>query len=149
MVKPSESQQLRARSRIRAIVEMRNDGNTVVRPGQLPRYVFSHKRGIIAGQVGIKTVEGNVTDVRDIYSEVPKYNLGFADTFGFPKVKRTEGKTKASAKLRIGKLLGYKGSETNIIRSVNRVIMRNRQSPQARNLRSVEQVNKIDNSFHY
>ena len=147
MARPSENQQLRARARIRSIIEMRPDG--VVAPGDLPRYVFAHKRGIIAGLVAIESVEGAITEVRDIYSEVPRYGLGFANTFGFPKRPRGSGQSRESAKLRVGRLLGYKGRRKNIIRSVNRLIMRDRSSKQARNLRSTDQVQRVDRSFNY
>ena len=60
---------------------------------------------------------------------------------------RPSGRTKSQEKLRIGKLLGYKGKDSNIIRSVDRLITTDRKSPSARNLRSKEQVKKIDSSF--
>ena len=60
---------------------------------------------------------------------------------------RPSGRTKSQEKLRIGKLLGYKGKDSNIIRSVDRIITTDRKSPSARNLRSKEQVKKIDRSF--
>ncbi len=60
---------------------------------------------------------------------------------------RPSGRTKDKEKLRIGKLLGYKGKDSNIIRSVDRIITTNRNSPSARNLRNKEQVKKIDRSF--
>ena len=60
---------------------------------------------------------------------------------------RPSGRTKGKEKLRIGKLLGYKGKDSNIIRSVDRIITTNRNSPSARNLRNKEQVKKIDSSF--
>jgi len=60
---------------------------------------------------------------------------------------RPSGRTKSKEKLRIGKLLGYKGKDSNIIRSVDRIITTDRNSPSARNLRSKEQVKKIDRSF--
>ena len=60
---------------------------------------------------------------------------------------RRPGRTKGKEKLRIGKLLGYKGKDSNIIRSVDRIITTDRKSPSARNLRSKEQVKKIDRSF--
>ncbi len=60
---------------------------------------------------------------------------------------RPSGRTKGKEKLRIGKLLGYKGKDSNIIRSVDRIITTDRKSPSARNLRSKEQVKKIDRSF--
>jgi len=147
MARPSENQQLRARARIRSIIEMRPDG--VVAPGDLPRYVFAHKRGIIAGLVAIESVEGAITEVRDIYSEVPRYGLGFANTFGFPKRPRGSGQSRESAKLRVGRLLGYKGKRKNIIRSVNRLVMRDRSSNQARSLRSTDQIQSVDRSFNY
>jgi hypothetical protein len=147
MARPSERQQLRARNRIRAIIEMRGDG--LPSAGQLPRYVFTHKRGIIAGLVAVESIDGTVTSVRDIYSKVPKYGLGSANTFGFPKRKRGQGETKRQSQLRIGRLLGYKGKESNIVRSVNRLIMRDRESKQARSLRSTKQVERVDRSFNY
>lgn len=61
---------------------------------------------------------------------------------------RPPGRTKTQEKLRIGKLLGYKGKDSNIVRSVDRVITTERGSPSARNLRSKEQVKKIDRSFN-
>ena len=60
---------------------------------------------------------------------------------------RPSGRTKSQEKLRIGKLLGYKGKRENIIRSVDRIITTERKSPSARNLRSKEQVQKIDRSW--
>ena len=60
---------------------------------------------------------------------------------------RPPGRTKGKEKLRIGKLLGYKGKDSNIIRSVDRIITTDRNSPSARNLRNKEQVKKIDRSF--
>ena len=60
---------------------------------------------------------------------------------------RPSGRTKSQEKLRIGKLLGYKGKESNIIRSVDRIITTERKSPSARNLRTKEQVVKIDRSW--
>ena len=60
---------------------------------------------------------------------------------------RPAGRTTSKEKLRIGKLLGYKGKDSNIIRSVDRVITTDRNSPSARNLRSKEQVRKIDRSW--
>ena len=60
---------------------------------------------------------------------------------------RPPGRTKGKEKLRIGKLLGYKGKDSNIIRSVDRIITRDRNSPSARNLRNKEQVKKIDRSW--
>tara|TARA_R110000822_G_scaffold45881_2_gene122485 strand:- start:953 stop:1714 length:762 start_codon:yes stop_codon:yes gene_type:complete len=60
---------------------------------------------------------------------------------------RKPGRTKGKEKLRIGKLLGYKGKDSNIIRSVDRVITTDRNSPSARELRSTDQVRKIDRSF--
>ena len=60
---------------------------------------------------------------------------------------RRPGKTKGKEKLRIGKLLGYKGKDSNIIRSVDRIITTDRNSPSARNLRNKEQVKKIDRSW--
>ena len=60
---------------------------------------------------------------------------------------RPSGRTKGKEKLRIGKLLGYKGKDSNIIRSVDRIITTDRKSPSARNLRNKEQVKKIDRSF--
>ena len=48
---------------------------------------------------------------------------------------RPSGRTKGKEKLRIGKLLGYKAKDRDIIRSVNRI------------LRNKEQVKKIDRSF--
>jgi hypothetical protein len=60
---------------------------------------------------------------------------------------RPSGRTKGKEKLRIGKLLGYKGKDSNIIRSVDRIITTDRNSPSARNLRNKEQVKKIDRSF--
>ena len=60
---------------------------------------------------------------------------------------RSPGRTKGKEKLRIGKLLGYRGKDSNIIRSVDRIITTDRKSPSARNLRSKEQVKKIDRSF--
>jgi len=60
---------------------------------------------------------------------------------------RPSGRTKSKEKLRIGKLLGYKGKDSNIIRSVDRIITTDRNSPSARNLRNKEQVKKIDRSF--
>ena len=60
---------------------------------------------------------------------------------------RRPGRTKGKEKLRIGKLLGYKGKDSNIIRSVDRIITTDRNSPSARNLRNKEQVKKIDRSF--
>jgi hypothetical protein len=147
MARPSENQQLRARARIRSIIEMRPDGQAL--PGELPRYVFAHKRGIIAGHVGIQSQDGRTIEDRDIYSEVPAYGLGFANTFGFPLRPRGSGQSREAAKLRVGRLLGYKGKRKNIIRSVNRVIMRDRESKQARNLKSTKQVEKIDRSFNY
>lgn len=61
---------------------------------------------------------------------------------------RPPGRTKTQEKLRIGKLLGYKGKDSNIVRSVDRVITTERGSPSARSLRSKEQVKKIDRSFN-
>ena len=60
---------------------------------------------------------------------------------------RPPGRTKGKEKLRIGKLLGYKGKDSNIIRSVDRIITTDRNSPSARNLRNKEQVKKIDRSW--
>tara|TARA_R110002049_G_scaffold237218_1_gene410316 strand:+ start:2143 stop:2886 length:744 start_codon:yes stop_codon:yes gene_type:complete len=60
---------------------------------------------------------------------------------------RPSGRTKGKEKLRIGKLLGYKGKDSNIIRSVDRIITTDRNSPSARNLRNKEQVKKIDRSW--
>ena len=60
---------------------------------------------------------------------------------------RPSGRTKNKEKLRIGKLLGYKGKESNIIRSVDRIITTDRESPSARNLRSKDQVIKLDRSW--
>ena len=60
---------------------------------------------------------------------------------------RPPGRTKTKEKLRIGKLLGYKGKDSNIVRSVDRVITLDRNSPSARKLRSKEQVRKIDRSW--
>ena len=60
---------------------------------------------------------------------------------------RPSGRTKGKEKLRIGKLLGYKGKESNIIRSVDRIITTDRSSPSARNLRTKEQIYKIDRSW--
>ena len=60
---------------------------------------------------------------------------------------RPPGRTKGKEKLRIGKLLGYKGKDSNIIRSFDRIITTDRNSPSARNLRNKEQVKKIDRSF--
>jgi hypothetical protein len=146
-MRPTKTQQDRARARIRALIEMRPDGGT--RPGELPKYVFSHKRGIIAGSVLLTDLNGAPREERDIYSEVQRYGLGYASTFGFPLRQRNVGQNRSAAKLRIGRLLGYKGSERNIIRSVNRLIMKDRSSKQARNLRSTAQVQKVDRSFNY
>jgi hypothetical protein len=126
---------------------MRPDGATL--PGELPRYVFGHKRGIIAGYVGIQAADGTTIESRDIYSEVPNYLLGYANTFGFPLRPRGSGQSRETTKLRVGRLLGYKGKRKNIIRSVNRLIMRDRSSKQARNLRSTKQVQRVDRSFNY
>ena len=60
---------------------------------------------------------------------------------------RPSGRTKGKEKLRIGKLLGYKGKKSNIIRSVDRLITTDRSSPSARNLRTKEQIYKIDRSW--
>ena len=60
---------------------------------------------------------------------------------------RPSGRTKSKEKLRIGRLLGYKGKESNIIRSVDRIITTDRESPSARNLRSKDQITKIDRSW--
>ena len=60
---------------------------------------------------------------------------------------RPPGRTKGKEKLRIGKLLGYKGKDSNIIRSVDRIITTDRNSPSARNLRNRKQVTKIDRSW--
>jgi hypothetical protein len=60
---------------------------------------------------------------------------------------RPPGRTKGKEKLRVGKLLGYKGKDSNIIRSVDRIITTDRNSPSARNLRNRKQVTKIDRSF--
>lgn len=147
MARPSEAQQARARARIRGIIEMRPDGG--VQPGELPRYVFSHKRGIIAGRIAIESRSGEIIEIRDIYSQVPRYDLPYASTFGFPKRPRGSGQSREDAKFRVGRLLGYKGKRKNVIRSVNRLIMRDRSSKQARNLRTTEQVAKIDRSFNY
>jgi hypothetical protein len=147
MVRPTKAQQDRARARIRALIEMRPDGGT--RPGELPKYVFSHKRGIIAGTVVLTDLEGTPFEQRDIYSEVQRYDLGYASTFGFPLRQRGVGQSRDRAKLRIGRLLGYKGSERNIIRSVNRLTMKDRSSKQARNLRSTDQIRSVDRSFNY
>ena len=147
MARPSEKQQLRARARIRSIIEMRPDGQAL--PGELPRYVFAHKRGIIAGHIVIQSQDGRAIEDRDIYSDVPKYDLGFANTFGFPLRPRGSGQSREDAKLRVGRLLGYKGKRKNIIRSVNRLVMRDRSSNQARNLRSTKQVESVDRSFNY
>jgi len=60
---------------------------------------------------------------------------------------RPPGRTKGKEKLRIGKLLGYKGRDSNIIRSVDRIITKDRNSPSTRNLRNKKQVKKIDRSW--
>lgn len=147
MARPTSIQQDRARARIRALIEMRPDGGT--RSGELPKYVFSHKRGIIAGTVLLTDLNGVPREERDIYSEVQRYGLGYASTFGFPLRSRSVGQTREKAKLRVGRLLGYKGNQKNIIRSVNRLIMKDRSSKQARNLRSTDQVRRVDRSFNY
>mgnify|MGYP003135435899 FL=1 len=59
---------------------------------------------------------------------------------------RPVGRSVRKEKLRIGKLVGYTGEEANIIRSVNRLITP-QTSKQTRNLRSKEQVRKIDRSW--
>ena len=57
-------------------------------------------------------------------------------------------KTRTEEKIRIGKKLGYSGKNTNIARSVDRLIMRNRDSSAARNLSDVKQVRAIDRAWY-
>ena len=144
MARPTEAQQIRARSRIRAIVEMRPEGATA--GSTLPRAIFSHKRGLIAGDVVTESRPG-VFSPRYVVSEVPRYGLGFANTFGF--TKSTGGKGRQAQKMQVARLLGYKGGRKNMIRSVDRVIMRDRKSNQARRLRSTKQIEAVDRSFNY
>jgi len=62
---------------------------------------------------------------------------------------RPEGKGRDQQKLQIANLVGYKGSERNKIRSVNRLITRKRDSKQARNLRSTKQTEAVNRSYNY
>ena len=62
---------------------------------------------------------------------------------------KPEGKGRQAQKLQVARLLGYKGGRKNMIRSVDRVIMRDRKSNQARRLRSTKQIEAVDRSFNY
>jgi hypothetical protein len=57
-------------------------------------------------------------------------------------------KTRTEEKIRLGRKLGYSGKNKNIARSVDRLIMRNRDSSSARNLSDVKQVRAIDRAWY-
>ena len=57
-------------------------------------------------------------------------------------------KTRTEEKIRLGRKLGYSGKNANIARSVDRLVMRNRDSSSARNLSDVKQVRAIDRAWY-
>ena len=57
-------------------------------------------------------------------------------------------KTRTEEKIRLGRKLGYSGKNANIARSVDRLVMRNRDSSSARNLSDVKQVKAIDRAWY-
>lgn len=57
-------------------------------------------------------------------------------------------KTRTQEKIRLGKKLGYSGKDSNIARSVDRLITRDRDSSSARNLSDVKQVKVIDRAWY-
>lgn len=61
---------------------------------------------------------------------------------------RPTTKTRTQEKIRLGKKLGYSGKDSNIARSVDRLITRDRDSVSARNLSDVKQVKAIDRAWY-